>query len=258
MADHATYFSYPLSGLYHSESFAQFAPQIERFAFGAVLAAGLVVIGKLLASKVALPSSGEFTNTSEIDNPAMVGIVPSARMSLAGIADAFLELFTKIYDSFLGDPERRHLSFVFSVFVFLLFSNLLGLIPGMPAITNTVWVNVALALVVFIYFNVQGIKENGVVGYLKHFCGPFWWLAPFFFAIEILSTCLRILTLNLRLYWNIKADHMVLDVFTDLLGFGVPVVFYLLGTFVCLMQAFIFTALTMVYILLATQHGDEH
>lgn len=256
MADHATYFSYPLSNLYHSESLAQFAPEIERFAFGVLLAGGLVLLGKALSSKVMLPAGNSMTAVGE--NASAVGIIPSKKLSLAGIADAFLELFTKIYDSFLGDPERRHLSFVFSIFVFLLFSNLLGLVPGMPAITNTVWVNVGLALVVFIYFNVQGIKENGLAGYLKHFCGPFWWLAPFFFAIEILSTCLRVLTLNLRLYWNIKADHMVLDVFTDLLGFGVPVVFYLLGTFVCLMQAFIFTALTMVYILLATQHGDEH
>ena len=77
------------------------------------------------------------------------------------------------------------------------------------------------------------------------------------FVIEILSVSMRVLTLNLRLYWNMTADHTVLSIFTDLTKFIVPVVFYGLGTFVCFMQAFVFSTLTMVYILLATQHEEE-
>ena len=85
----------------------------------------------------------------------------------------------------------------------------------------------ALALTVFLLFNIYGIKENGLGGYSKHLGGPFWtkymWpLAIFFFALETLSITLRILTLNLRLYWNIKADHMVLEVFTDMTKLIVP------------------------------------
>ena len=147
--------------------------------------------------------------------------------------------------------------FTASLFLFLLAANLLGLVPGMPAITTTVWVNVGMALVVFLYFNYLGIKEHGLLSYLKHFCGPVWLLAWFIFPLEIFSTCLRVLTLNLRLYWNINADHEVLNIFTNLIGpFAAP--FYVMGVFVCFMQAFIFTTLTMVYILLATQHEEGH
>ena len=78
------------------------------------------------------------------------------------------------------------------------------------------------------------------------------------FGVEILSVLLRVLTLNLRLYWNINADHMVLSIFNDMAGGLFGSVFYGLGTFVSFMQAFIFTVLTMVYILLATQHEEEH
>jgi F-type H+-transporting ATPase subunit a len=87
-----------------------------------------------------------------------------------------------------------------------------------------------------------------------------WWLAFLIFPLEILGTFLRILTLNLRLYWNISADHIVLGLFTDLVPVVVPVIFLALGTFVCFMQAFVPTILTMIYILLATQHeeGEEH
>jgi F-type H+-transporting ATPase subunit a len=82
-------------------------------------------------------------------------------------------------------------------------------------------------------------------------------MAPFMFVLEIFSISLRILTLNLRLYWNIKADHVVVSTFTDLLGHGLPAGFYVMGTFVSFMQAFVFTTLTMVYILLASQHDEE-
>jgi F-type H+-transporting ATPase subunit a len=135
--------------------------------------------------------------------------------------------------------------------------NLIGLIPGMVSPTTTVSVNVAIALIVFLSFNYYGIREQGLVNYLKHFAGPVWWLAPLLFPLEILSAVLRVLTLNLRLYWNITADHIVLGVFTELTKYVVPVIFYGLGTFVCFMQAFVFTTLTMVYIFLAVDHGAE-
>ncbi len=184
-------------------------------------------------------------------------LIPETKLTLFTFFDLLIEGFVGFHDSILGKENRKYINLSVAVFIFVLFSNLLGLIPGMPAITTTVWINVALALVVFTSFNYYGIKSNGLFGYLKHFWGPIWWLGPFIFSLEILSTCLRILTLNLRLYWNITADHLVLSIFTDLVPFGVPVAFYALGTFVCFMQAFVFTILTMVYILLATQHEEE-
>jgi F-type H+-transporting ATPase subunit a len=241
-----SYFSYAISSLYENHEIAQYLPDVERLSVGVLLGGLMIVGGRALSRRI---------STKEGQAAA---IIPESKLSVFSVTEAFLEGCAKFYDTVLGDPGRKHLPFILSIFLFVLISNLLGLIPGMPSVTNTVWVNVGMALVVFVYFNVQGFKAHGVAGYLKHFCGPIALLAPFMFVLEIFSICLRVLTLNLRLYWNIKADHVVVSTFTDLLPPGVPVVFYVMGTFVCFMQAFIFSTLTMVYILLATQHDEEH
>lgn len=219
-----------------------------------LIVAGAVGVGLYLLGK-------RCTARLKTDRGVEQAIVPSPKISFFGFLDLFIEAFTKLYDSILGRENRQHLPFVGAIFLFILTANILSLIPGVPASTTTVWVNVAMALTVFVYFNYQGIKAHGLLGYLRHFCGPSG-LSPlvavcvglFMFPVEIISTCLRILTLNLRLYWNINADHLVLGIFTDLISYGVPAPFYVLGLFVSLMQAFIFTVLTMVYIQLATGH----
>ncbi len=220
-------------------------PNAQKFVMGAIVACGLAFFGY----RVGIKTKKAFENESNL--------VPSKDFSIPNFVDFFIEGFIKYSDSVMGRENRPHVPFCACLFVFILVSNLLGLVPGMPAITTTVWINVGLALVVFIHFNLVGIKQHGVVGYLKHFAGPVWWLSFFIFPVEILSTCIRLLTLNLRLYWNITADHIVLSIFTDLVPYFVPIAFYLLGTFVSFMQAFIFTTLTMIYILLATQHEEE-
>ena len=235
MAVHTNYLSYVIA----DENW-------QKFAMALALGGGLYLFGKSLSARLATPKQIEDA------------IIPAERVTALGIFDAFIETFRGFYDGILGKNSRQHLPVVAAVFLFILLANLIGLIPGMPSITTTVWVNVAMALVVFIYFNWQGIKANGLIGYLKHFCGPVAILAPVVFFLEILSTCIRLLTLNLRLYWNITADHIVLGTFTDLLPPLFPVVFYAMGTFVSFMQAFVFTVLTMIYILLATQHEEEH
>ncbi|MGI6524583.1 MAG: F0F1 ATP synthase subunit A [Bdellovibrionota bacterium] len=182
-------------------------------------------------------------------------IVPK-KFSLVGFFDFFVETFVHYQDTILGVENRKYAPFCGSVFLFLLSANLLGLIPGMAAITTTVAVNIGVALVVFCYFNYLGVKVNGLIGYLKHFGGPILALAPLIFVIEAISTCLRVLTLNLRLYWNISADHIIMSVFMEiypLLG----VAAYFLGAFVAFVQAFVFTTLTMIYIQLAVQHSEE-
>lgn len=239
--------------------------ELEKFCFAIALGLALLLLGKLAANKI---SSKEGIKEN---------LIPS-KFNLFGFFDLFCEGFIKFHDSFLGKNNRKYFPLSASVFIFIFASNILGLIPGMPAITTTVWVNLGIAFVVFIYFNYHGIKENGLIGYLKHFAGgddvlsnvrlkPFKAIALSvfmlivsigLFGVEILSVLLRVLTLNLRLYWNINADHMVLSIFNDMAGGLFGSVFYGLGTFVSFMQAFIFTVLTMVYILLATQHEEEH
>jgi len=235
-----------------SSGFTYLTPFIENDNWQKLIVAGTVATGLIVLGKV-------LTTRLRVAGGTQSAVIPEKRLSLFGFFDIFMEAFVAHQDSILGKEGRKYVPFTASLFLFILVSNLLGLVPGMPAITTTVWVNVGLAILVFCYFNYLGIKANGFWGYLKHFCGPVWWLAFLIFPIEIFSTCLRILTLNLRLYWNISADHVVLHTFTNMLGVG-AVPFYVMGTFVSFMQAFIFTTLTMVYILLATQHEehDEH
>lgn len=220
---------------------------LQKLVMAAAVGAGLYLIGRACSARL---QSAQGVEQS---------IVPSSNITLFGFFDLFVEGFTKLYDSILGKENRKHLPFVGSIFLFIFAANVISLIPGVPASTTTVWVNVAMALTVFVYFNYQGVKAHGLLGYLRHFCGPSG-LSPFLavcvglfmFPVEIISTCLRILTLNLRLYWNVTADHLVLEIFTGLTSYVAPAPFYVLGLFVSLMQAFIFTVLTMVYIQLAT------
>ena len=231
----------------------------QKVAVAAAVGVTLVMGGRALTARIATAQGRE------------AAIVPDEKISLFGLLDLFVERWIKLHDATAGRQNRKHAPFSAAIFLFIFLLNLIGLVPGMPAATTTVWLNVAMALVVFGYFNYQGVRAHGAKGYLAHFAGPVWWLAWLIFPLEIFSTVLRVLTLNLRLYWNINADHVVLGVFTDsmptFIRIGVPVIFYGLGTFVALMQAFVFSLLTMVYVKLATEHshgedeghhGDHH
>ncbi len=182
-------------------------------------------------------------------------LVPK-RFSLLSFFDFFVETFLHYHDDIVGVENRKYASMTGTVFLFLLAVNFLAIVPGMAAASTTVWVNVGVALVVFFYFNYLGVKHNGVIGYLKHFAGPMLPLAMLIFPLEVFSTVLRVFTLNLRLYWNLSADHIVMATFTEMAPLlGVPV--YLLACFVAFMQAFVFTTLSMVYVQLAVQHEEE-
>jgi F-type H+-transporting ATPase subunit a len=221
-------------------------PNWQKFATALAIGGIMIAAGSRLAARIASSKGMESC------------VIPAEKPSLFGVVDLAIDQWVKFQDSILGKENRKYAPFTASLFFFLLICNLVGLIPGMPAVTTTVWINVGLAIVVFGYFNWVGIKEHGLIAYLKHFAGPVWALAWLIFPLEVFSTCLRILTLNLRLYWNISADHIVLGVFTELVPFGIPVLFYALGTFVAFMQAFIFSLLTMLYIQLASSHEEDH
>ena len=230
---------------------------IQKVSTALAVGIGLILLGSLLTARL------------RTEQGTQAAIIPTKKINLFGWCDFLMEAFVNYHDSLLGREGRRFVPFCASIFFFIFGLNLLGLIPGMPAATATVWLNVGMALVVFIYFNVQGIKSQGLKHYLMHFMGPLYkgawiFLGLFMFALEMLSISMRILTLNLRLYWNISADHIVLTEFTNLLSFGqdfptfIAAFFYILGVFVSFMQAFVFTTLTMVYLLLATQHEEDH
>jgi F-type H+-transporting ATPase subunit a len=135
--------------------------------------------------------------------------------------------------------------------------NLFGLFFFLQPPTGALSTTVALAVVAFVYFNYQGIKEKGLGGYLKHFMGPLLLIAPLFFVIEIIGTFARILSLSLRLFMNIFGEHSTTNVFASLVPIVVPWPMMALGIFTALLQAYVFALLTAVYVSEAVAH-EEH
>ena len=181
-------------------------------------------------------------------------IVPSKRFSIAGLFDAASEGVLKLMEGVMHERAIKFLPLIGSVFFYIFFCNLLSLIPGFVPPTDNINTNLPCSVTVFMYYNVMGIKEHGVKGYLKHFAGPIIWLAPLMFSIEIISHCVRPISLSVRLFGNITGDHMVLGMFSGLIPLFVPVIFLLLALFVAFIQAFVFSLLSSVYIALATEH----
>jgi len=145
------------------------------------------------------------------------------------------------------------------LFIYILTSNLLGVVPGMLPPSGSLQHNLAMALVVLILFNGAGIKVQGIGGYLKHMWGPVWWLGVLLFAIELLSFLLvRPYSLSLRLTGNMFGDHQVLSIMSGLIPVFYPIIFLALGMFVSFIQAFVFTLLSTIYIALAVETHDDH
>jgi F-type H+-transporting ATPase subunit a len=157
-------------------------------------------------------------------------------------------------DQIIGHGYQRFQSFITVIFVFILSCNLIGLIPGLHSPTDLEVVTLGLALATFVYYNFYGFKEQGAVGYLKHFAGPVWWLAWLMFPIEVVSHFARIMSLSVRLYANMFAGALVTLVFFSLIPVGVPVIFLGLHLLVSVVQAFVFMLLVTIYLSVAVSH----
>jgi F-type H+-transporting ATPase subunit a len=158
----------------------------------------------------------------------------------------------------VGHDSRKHIVLFETLFVFILVSNLIGVIPGFVSPTQVIYVPAGCALLSFLYFNIVGIKKHGVVKYTGHFAGPIWWMAPLMFLIEIISTLARPLSLSIRLFANMFAGEKVTLVFLGLTYLVVPAVFMGLHVFVGMLQTYVFVVLTMMYVggAVAEAHGD--
>jgi F-type H+-transporting ATPase subunit a len=172
------------------------------------------------------------------------------------IAEMIHEAIGDQAEQVIGHGYRQFQAYVTCIFLFVLLNNLLGLIPGIVAPTTSIMVTLGLAVPTFLYYNFHGLREQGLIGYIKHFAGPVWWMAWLIFPIEILSHLARIMSLSVRLYANMFAGDLVTLVFFSLIPVGVPVIFLGLHLFVSLIQAFVFMLLTMIYLSLAVAH--EH
>ncbi|HEX3353431.1 MAG TPA: F0F1 ATP synthase subunit A [Terriglobales bacterium] len=155
----------------------------------------------------------------------------------------------------IGHDSEQFTPFLMTLTFFILFSNLLGLIPGFESPTAVPVVPLGCAICAFVYYQSQGFRQHGIA-YLKHFMGPMWWLAIIMVPIEIISHLARMLSLTVRLYANMFAGDMVTWVFFSLVPIGIPIIFLALHLGVSLLQTYIFVLLTMVY--LSGAVAEEH
>lgn len=185
-------------------------------------------------------------------------VVPDETLTARNFMEIFVEWFAQLSDSVIGPGGRRYAHVYGTFFLFILFANFLGLVPGFSPPTSNLNVTLGLGLSSFVLFNYFGIQAQGVGPYLKHFMGPVLFVAPLIFILEVIAALIRPVTLGLRLGANMSADHLVIGMFTDLTKLFVPVLFYGLGALVCLLQTFVFTLLSLIYVSLAVAGHDDH
>jgi F-type H+-transporting ATPase subunit a len=159
-------------------------------------------------------------------------------------------------DDVMGHGAEQYLPFFGTLFIFILFCNLIGIIPGFESPTMSPSVTAGCAIATFCYYNLKGLREQGVGKYLLHFAGPIWWLAWLMLPIELVSHMARPLSLSVRLYANMFAGERVTMVFLGMTYFLAPAIFMGLHVFVSLLQSYIFMLLTMMYVSGAVSH--EH
>lgn len=170
--------------------------------------------------------------------------------------------------SIVGDNGLRHLPVVATFGILILISNLMGQFPLFMSPTAAVSVTFALGIASFVYYNYVGIRENGLLGYIRHFAGPhlpwyFFLITGLIFCIELISNSIRPFTLGVRLFANMFSDEQVFVQITNLYPpftqILVPLLLTVLGVFVAFVQAFVFTLLSLIYLgEVSHGHGDHH
>jgi F-type H+-transporting ATPase subunit a len=164
----------------------------------------------------------------------------------------------QVAEQVMGHGFERFLPVVTCLGLFIVCLNCFGLFPGIDTPTADPVVPLGLALFTFVYYNWNGLRAQGLIGYVKHFMGPVWWLAPLMFPLEIISHLARILSLTVRLFANMVASDMITLIFFSMIPLVLPIAGLGLHLFVALIQAYIFMLLSMIYLSLATEHAEAH
>ena len=171
------------------------------------------------------------------------------------------------FGGILGEHGKKYVPFVGSFFIFILSLNYLGLIPGFQAPTADLNTTIALGITAVLGVQIIAIKENGLGGYLKHLIGSPPWLGVLMFPLEVITQLSRAGSLAVRLFGNIFGEESVIIQLTGLgiitiagsfflpIPVQVPMMFF--GLFGGFLQAFVFTILTSIYIVLFIEHDEE-
>jgi F-type H+-transporting ATPase subunit a len=189
-------------------------------------------------------------------------VVPETRLTLRTVFEVWIGYWYGLMKDMMG-PKRakRYFPLIGALSVFIVVSNLLGLIPGFTPPTSNWNITLGCAALVFLMFNYYGFKEGGL-GYVKHLFGP--WLGwPFvpvnllLFVVETFSLFIRPLTLSIRLMLNMAVDHLLVTIMLGMVALFLPIPVLILGTLICVVQVLVFCLLTSIYITLATEHDDH-
>ncbi|MGA9061938.1 MAG: F0F1 ATP synthase subunit A [Terracidiphilus sp.] len=210
------------------------APIDDTFAMELLVACGLIVFFLIV----------RLTLSVENPNPAQQ------------VAEMVHEFVGNQAEQVIGHGYQRFQAFVTCVGLFIVLNNLLGLVPGIITPTSQPVVPLGIAVLTFIYYNFHGVRANGLIGYLKQFAGPIWWMAPLLFPVEVISHLARMMSLTIRLYANMLASDLLALIAFSFIPFVVPVFPLALHGFVALIQAYVFMLLSMIYLGMAVSH--EH
>lgn len=198
---------------------------------------------------------------------AEAGLLPDEGVTLRNVIEVLVEFLADLGQSIMGDEYRRYFPVVGTIFLFILVSNLMGLVPFLAGATSDINTTGGWALISFCVYNYVGIRTHGWK-YIYQFMGPgimtlnlggkhyhVRLLAPIFLPLEIILHLARILTLAVRLLANMFADHTVVAAWLVLVPVAVPAIFMGLGLMVSVLQAFVFCLLTMIYIGMALEEA---
>ena len=180
------------------------------------------------------------------------------------ILEDVVSFLVGVLEDNMGKKGRKFLPLLGTIFMFILFGNLMGQIPGLGSPTSNINVPFALAITLWLYYHAQGVIANGPINYIKHFAvmpGVPIVMAPLIFVIEIISHMSRVLSLTLRLFGNIFGEHLVVLIIASIVPFIAPLPIQCLGLIVGTLQAFIFLTHVAIYLTAATHvddHGDEY
>jgi F-type H+-transporting ATPase subunit a len=173
-----------------------------------------------------------------------IGVYPNR---VQNVMEVVLGGFEALLIDTMGHHGKRFFPLIATLGLFILSSNLIGLIPGFESPTSNINTTVSMAIVVFSMTHIVGVQMQGMK-YFKQFLGPVWWLTPLMMPIEIISHLSRPLSLSVRLFGNIMGEDIVLAVVILLVPLLVPLPVFILMIFTSIIQTLVFMLLAMMYI----------
>ena len=201
---------------------------------------GLTILSLIVRSRLSVENPGTLQIIVEDGVGAIVGLL----------------------EEWIGPAGRKYLPLIGTLGIFILCANYMGLVPGLMAPTSSINVTLGCAITVWVYYHFHGIKEQGIVSYIKHFWAPPgapWWIGFLYLPIEIISHSARVMSLSLRLFGNIFGEELVIIILFSIVPFLAPLPMMFLGLVTGGLQAFIFVLLSIIYLqgAVAVDHHDE-